>query len=123
MSRGGVVDHGVGETDALAIAFGQCAVEATPNVGDFAAFQAVVDPRGALATLDALEFGPISQIFLDAHFGIKRNAFRQIADSLAHLHGLHHHIESGHAGDATGSGQIRRQHPHDRRFAGTVVAE
>jgi hypothetical protein len=73
--------------------------------------------------LDALELGAVLQVLLDAHLGVQRDVLRQVADTLAHLHRVVHHVEAAHARHAAGGRQVRRQDSHDGGLAGAVVAQ
>src|SRR5205823_1938618 len=100
--NGRVVQHGVGPTDALAVAFGQSADEPAAHVADAAPFQSVLDPLGPVLALHAAEFGSVAQVFLDAHLRVQRHALRQVADVAAHVDRLGHDVGAGDAGDASG---------------------
>src|SRR5262249_22621837 len=118
-----VVDHGVGQADALAVPLGQRADEAAAHLADATAVQAGVDTALALLALDALEGGAVGEVLLDAHFGIQRHALRQVTDVLAHLHRLVQDVVSGDDGAAGGRREVGGEDAHDRRLAGAVVAE
>ena len=76
-----------------------------------------------MMTLDALDFGAVIEVFLDAHFAVQRNALRQVADAFTDFQRVFHHIEAVHFGDAAGGRQIGGEDAHDRGLAGAVVAE
>ena len=62
-------------------------------------------------------------VLLDAHLGVQRDAFGEIADILAHAGRFQHHVIAGDAGHAAGRGEIAGEDAHGRRFALAVQAE
>ena len=73
--------------------------------------------------LDALELGPVGEVLADAHLGVERHALGQVADALADLHRLVHHVEPGDPGVAAGGGQPGGEDAHAGGLAGPVGAE
>ena len=120
---GRVVDHGVGQADALAVALRQRADKPAAHLLDATALEAEIEPLLPLLALYPLELGPKEHVFLDAHFGVQRHALGQVADIPPHVHRLVHDIEAGDAGDAAGGRQEGCQDAHGGRLAGTVGAE
>src|SRR5439155_26185512 len=120
---GGVVDHRVGQPDALAVAARQRADQAAPDLAEPAAVQAKVDAPGPVLAVDALELGPEIEVLVHAHLAVHRHALGQVADVLADLVGLRHHVVAGDLGDAAGGGQVAGEDAHGRGLAGAVGAE
>ena len=117
------MDHGIGEADALAIAARERADQAAAHLAQPAAVEAKVHAHLPVFARDALELGAVFEVFIDAHFGIERHAFGQVADVAADFQRLRHDVIAGDLGDAAGRGQIRRQDAHCRGFAGAVGTE
>src|SRR5207302_1297723 len=64
---GGVVDQGISQAHALAIALGQRAAQPAAHLADTAAVQALLQSGVPLLAIDTLELGAIVEVFLDAH--------------------------------------------------------
>ncbi len=121
--NGRVGEHRVGEADALAVALRERAEQPALHFLDAALLQAVVDPRGPAGAVDALELRAIRQVLADAHLGVQRHALRQVADALADVHRLVHHVVPGDPGVAAGCGQPGRENAHAGGLPGPVRAE
>src|SRR5262249_59164368 len=60
---------------------------------------------------------------VDAHLGVEGDAFRQVADVFADLHGVVHHVEAADGGDAAGGGEERGEDPYGCGLAGPIGTE
>ncbi len=121
--QGRISDQSVGQTDALAEALRQRTEQGAAHALQPAAVDAVGDAPRPTVALDALNLGPVIEIFIDAHFAIERNTLRQVADAFADFQRVFHHVKSIHLDDAAGRRQIGGEDAHDRGLAGAVVAE
>jgi len=63
------------------------------------------------------------QVLVHAQLEVAGHGLRDDADRFAHAVGLRHDVEAVDAGAARGRQQQGRQHPDERRFAGTVWPE
>ena len=81
------------------------------------------DRHAALRAWHVLELGTITQVFAHPHLGVKRYVLGKISNLAPDLERLVKHVVTGQRGASARGAQVRRQHPHRRRFAGTVGAE
>ena len=119
----GVVDDGLGQADALAIAFGELADELLADVAQGAAADDFAHFPGDIVGGDALELAGEAEVLVDLHFRINGRCFGQVADALLDLHGVLQHVESSDVGSTRGWRQEARQDAHRGGFAGAVGAE
>ena len=119
----GVVQEGIGQAHALAVAFGQRADQFPLHIAQSAEFLHGIDALAVGAAPDAFERGPVFEVFLHAHLRVKRDVFRHVTDAGTHLARLAGHVETGHAGPPAGGRQVTGQDPHGRALARAVGPE
>ena len=118
-----IMQERVGQTHALAVAFGQGADQLLLHVAQAAQFLHRIGPLAFGPSADAFQGRPVFEVFLHAHLGIKGHVFRHVADTRAHLAGLAGHVEPGHAGPSAGGRKVTGQDPHGRALARAVGPE
>ena len=99
---GGSADSASAST-ALPVALRERADEAVADFPDLALGEAVVDAGREPARSTPLSSARIRGT-LNAHFGIERHASGQVADALADLHRLIHHVEAAQPSIPAGRG-------------------
>ena len=83
----------------------------------------MLERRFDLRARDVAEFRDEPQISLDAHVGIERRIFGQVADFAARLERLRKDIESVDQHGARGRRHVARDDAHRGGLAGAVGAE
>src|SRR5262249_42196555 len=94
----GVVDDGLREADALAVAFGELRDELAAHVAERAALDDFVYAVLDLALRNALQLAHEIEVLDHLHLGVNRRRLRQIADPLLHLLRVLLHVEAGNGG-------------------------
>src|SRR5579863_206900 len=120
---GRIMNQGLGEPDALAIALGELPADAMSHLGEAADVDHVSGGVLDLGAADAAQLGDEFQIALDAHIGIERRVFRQVADQAAGFERIGEDVE---AVDEHGAGSRRHKAGDDAHrggFAGAVGSE
>jgi hypothetical protein len=119
----GVVEQGVGQAHALAVAFGQRPDQFLLHIAQAAQFLDRVDALAVAAAAHPLQRRAVFEILLDPHFGIKGDVLRHVSDPRPHLARLAGHVETRHAGPAARRRQVTGQNPHRCALARAVGAE
>ncbi len=119
----GVVNQRLREADALLVALRQLAALAIRHVGDARALHHGLDALRAVSRRHAFDLRDERQVFHDAHVGIERRRFRQIAGAALGFDRLVEHVEAGDDGFAVRGRHVAGQDPHRRRLTGAVGAE
>ena len=96
----GVVDDGLGDADALAVAFGQLADQLVADVAEGAAVDDLVGAALDIGAGDAFELADEGEVLDDLHFGVERRRFGQVADALLDLLRVLQDVEAGDVGRA-----------------------
>jgi len=112
-----LIHQGIRQSDALTVSLGEGADELIPDMSDAAEFQRILYLFRDAAGADSFQCGPIAEILVDAHLGIKGDVFREIADSGTCLERLAVDIESGDP-HLTG---IRREIPAEDFHCGALT--
>ena len=76
-----------------------------------------------VAGVHAAEGAGEIEVALDRHVGVEGDGFRQIADELAGLAGVFHHVEAADGGGAAGGGDESGDDAHGGGLAGAIGAE
>jgi hypothetical protein len=119
----GIVDDGLSDADALAVALGELADQLGADLAERAFADDVIDARFDVALRDALELSDEQEVLDDLHFGVDGGSFREVPDTFFDLHGLLLDVEAGN-GSLTRSGrQEACEHAHRGGFAGAIGAE
>ncbi len=120
----GVVDDGLGDTDALAVAFGEIFDGSVFNGVEVAFYddvgEAVVD---LVFVGDASGFGDVGKKFDDSHFWIRSAAFGEVANAFFDFDGVFGDVEAVDGGSASGRGEEAGDHLHGGGLASSVGAE
>src|SRR5437763_6125683 len=95
----------------------------SPHIREPATLADVIDALASIAARHLAKLAAEVEVFLDLHFGVKRDVFREISQGLAHLLGLMEDIKAIDARPATGGRQITRQHLQRGRFSRAVWPE
>ncbi len=119
----GIVDEGIGQADALAVAFREGLDHLAAHAVEAAGVDDLADAAAGVAVAEALELGAEFQVFPDAHVLVERDVFRHVADFAAGLDGLAEDVEAGDGGGAGGGRQVAGEHPQGGGFARAVGAE
>ena len=119
----GIMDERLRQTDALLVAFRQLAGQPVRHVVDPRARHDVLDALAPLVSRHPFYSGDEIEILDDAHVGIERRRFRQVAGAPLGLERLVEDVEPGDNRLAFGGRHEPRQDPHRRRLAGPVGAE
>src|SRR5262249_8338519 len=90
----GVVDGGLSQANAAAIALGKLAEDFFLDVGDGAAIKNKADALCEVCSAQAFDFSDELEILGGAHFQVQRRSFRQIADAALDLDWIFEHIET-----------------------------
>ena len=117
------MDEGIGEAEALAVAFAEAADHLAGDIleGGEVHDAAHVFLHGAPA--EAFESGAEFEVFLDAHVVVERDAFRHVADLAAGFEGVGENVMAGDAGGAAAGREVAGEHAHGGGFAGAVGSE
>ena len=118
-----LVDEGLGQADALPVALGQVADHRVSLVGNAGLFHGVVDPAVESRAGHAFDLGDKAQIGVYRHIVVERRLLGQIADALAHLHGLFDNVETSDLGFALRRRQITGKYAHRRGLARAIRPE
>jgi len=115
-----VVQHGLRQADALAIAFRQLADQLPGHIGQATAAADFLDaPEDAVAA-HAVHVGCELEVFEDGHVLVKGCVLREIADVPANLQRLVEDVVPCDLGATRGGRQKARQDLHRRGFSGAV---
>ena len=74
------MNEGIGEADALAVAFGERADDFSFDVAEVTEFENIADGLADFSTGDSFEAGAIAEVFADAHIGVEGGIFGEIAE-------------------------------------------
>ena len=118
-----VVDQGLGNSDALAIAFRDPANLHVAHVVDVGQLHHLVDARAAIPARNPAEMRHKKQVILHAHLRIQRDGLGKIADTATCLQGLAENVVPGNRGGAGGRRQIPTKNAHGRRLSGAIWSE
>ena len=118
-----IVNQRLRQADALSIALGELAANSMRHVGEAANLEHVLERGFDLRARDVAQLRDEAQIGLDAHVGIERRIFRQVADLAARLERLRENIESVDQHGARGRRHIAGDDAHRGGLAGAVGAE
>src|ERR1019366_3595251 len=118
-----VMNNGLRQANALAVAFRQLPDKLVPDVGDRATFAGVINPTAQFGSAKSLELADKGQVLSGTHFGVKGWRFREITDVLLHFERLLENVEPCYRGRPGRWRQKTRQHPHGRRLARPVGSE
>ena len=119
----GVVDDGLGDADALAVAFGQLADQLGADVAEGAAPDDLVGAALDVGAGDALELADEGEVLDDLHLGVEGRGFGEVADALLDLLRVLQHVEAGDGGLAGGGREEAGEDAHRGGFPGAVGAE
>src|SRR5262249_13457001 len=108
---------------ALAEAFRERAEQLPANVAEPAAIDDVTKALVRLAAGHAFQAAAEAEVFIDAHLGVKRVAFGQVANALAGLDRVPEDVLAVDGGFARRRGQVAGEDVHGRRLPGPVGAE
>ncbi len=118
-----LVDEGVGESHALAVAFREGADDLALDGGEAAGIHRLVHRGLRLAVDEPLEPGAEAEVFPDAQVGIERHVFRHVADAPTDLDGVLVDVVSRHRRGALGRGEEAGEHAQGRALARAVRPE
>ena len=118
-----IVDDGLGETNALAVAFGELAQQLVFHVCNRTAIQYVVNSLRQFRPRQPFDLADKRQIFGSAHFQIEWGSFRQVADAPFHFQRTFQHVKTSNDSGAGGRWQKTGKHPHGGGLAGPVGAK
>src|SRR5258706_9992104 len=113
----------MGESYALAVAFGKVADRALANIGEPAAIEDIIDALPAGGAIHLAETAAEIEVFLDAHLGVHRDVFGEVTEVFADLLGLVEDVEAVDGGGTARGREVAGEHAHGRGFAGAVGAE
>ena len=119
----GLVQKGIGQTDALAVTLGKCAYGFFLHLFQPAKLFHIANPLCDPAMRDSFEGGPIIEIFSHAHIVVERHVLRHVAEMSAGLQRLLENVEPGDRRPAGGRGHEPGQDAHGRGLAGAIRAE
>src|SRR5208337_295898 len=109
--------------DALAITLRELAANPMRHISQSADFEHVLERRVDFRARDIAKPGDEAEIGLDAHIGIERRTFGQVADFPARLERLRKDIESVDQHGARGRRHIAGDDAHRGGLAGAVGPE
>ena len=110
----------LGQTDPLAVAFGQGSDVARGQPAEVKLFNDCGDAGGAGVAAQALHLADKIEKAANRHFRVQRDVLRHIAQPPADLERVAQNIIAGQLGRTRGRGQDAGQHPHGRRLARPV---
>ena len=114
------MDDRLRQADPLPIAFRQVRAQPARHVGDARALHDLPDALAAFGGGDAFDLRDELEILGDAHVGIERRRFRQVARAALGFDRLLEHVEPRDDGLAVGRRHVAGQDPHRRGLAGAV---
>ena len=116
----GLVHHGIGKADALAVAFRETADDFFSHVRQTAKFQNIADALIQASAGDAFESSAVAQKLAHPHVEVERNIFRHVTDVLAGAQRFSENIEARHGGTARRGRKEAREHAHRGGLARAV---
>ncbi len=117
------VDEGIGQSDALAVSFGQGGDHFFPHVGQAAQVHDFTDALAAVAAAQSFEASAEVEVFLDAKVIVQRDIFRHVTDFAPRFEGVGEDVVTGHSDPAGGGGQVAGQDAHGGAFACAIGSE
>ena len=118
-----IVNQRLRQADALSIALRELSANPMRHVSEAANLEHVLERGFDLRARDVAQFRDEPQIGLDAHVGIERRIFRQVADFAASLERLRKNIESVNQHGARSRRHVAGDDAHRGGLAGAVGAE
>ena len=120
---GRVVDHGLGQADALAIAFRERVDTFAEHVAEAARVGHLADAPRLFRSRHPAHRRHEGQVVVGDHVVVERRILGHIADALADSERLLAHVHAIDEDGAFGRGQVAGDDLHRRRLAGAVGAE
>ena len=119
----GVVEEGLGEAGAVAVAFGEGVDGLAGDALQEAGFDGAVDGVGFGGAGEAAHVGTEAEEAADGHAVVERGGFGEVADFLFRLGGLVDHGDAADVDFALGGREEAGDDPHGGRFSGAVGSQ
>ena len=116
----GVVNEGIGDSDALAKAFREGVDHLAADLLEAAFVEDIFQPPAQVVAVETFEFSTEGEVFLHPHVGVERDGFGEVSDFPACLERVALDVESGDGGAAFGRREKAGEHPDGGRFASSI---